>query len=236
MLVLGCDGSWPGPGGAGSGYLVRSATTTVLLDAGPGTMANLQQFADPATVDAVVVSHEHPDHWTDLYGFDLYSQHVSDRTGTPVLAPAGLQRRAAMSTSSALAWHRVRHGDKATIGDLTCSFFRTDHRPETLAVRIDGGGRSLGYSADSGPDWSLGELGLGLDLVLCEATFTSEHEGVAGHMSARQAGMQARSADAHRVVLTHRWPTIEAGAVAAEAAEAFGAPVEQAEIGKEWML
>ena len=50
LLVLGCDGSWQGPGGAGSGYLVRSSSTTVLLDAGPGTFANLQRFVDPGSV------------------------------------------------------------------------------------------------------------------------------------------------------------------------------------------
>ncbi len=83
-------------------------------------------------------------------------------------------------------------GASVDIGALTCSFHRTDHEVETLAVRIDGGGRALGYSADTGPGWSLAELGIGLDLVLSEATYTVEHEGTAGHMSGRQAGEQAK--------------------------------------------
>ena len=236
LLVLGCDGSWPGPGGAGSGYLVRSPSTTLLVDAGPGTFANLQRFVDPGSIDGVVLSHAHPDHWTDLYGFDLFARYVTERSGIPVYAPGGLEERAALSGSSALAWHTVGDGYRVTVGDLQCSFVRTDHRPETVAVRIDGGARSLGYSADSGPEWSLGELGTALDLVLCEATFTSKHEGVAGHMSARQAGMQARSAGARRIVLTHRWPTVDASAVGKEAMVSFGDVVEQAEIGKEFTL
>jgi len=38
LTVLGCDGSHPGPGGAGSGYLVRhwASATALWLDAGPG--------------------------------------------------------------------------------------------------------------------------------------------------------------------------------------------------------
>jgi ribonuclease BN (tRNA processing enzyme) len=236
LLVLGCDGSWPGPGGAGSGYLVRSATTSLLVDAGPGTFANLQRFVDPGSIDGVILSHSHPDHWTDIYGFDLFARYVTDRSDIPVFAPDGLEQRVALSGSSALTWHRIQGGDRLTVGDLGCSFVRTDHGPETLAVRIEGGGRTLGYSADSGPNWSLGELGHDLDLILCEATFTSEHEGVAGHMSARQAVMQARSAGARRIVLTHRWPTVDASAVADEAAESSGEPVEQAEIGKEFQL
>ena len=100
-------------------------------------------------------------------------------------------------------------GDAVTIGALACSFRRTEHTFETLAVRVDGGGRTLGYSADTGPGFSLAELGTGLDLVLAEATYTFEHEGTADHMSGRQAGAQARRAGAKRLVVTHRWPTID---------------------------
>ena len=47
VTVLGCDGSYAGPGGACSGYLVSSGDTHVWLDCGPGTLANLQQHLDP---------------------------------------------------------------------------------------------------------------------------------------------------------------------------------------------
>ena len=55
-------------------------------------------------------------------------------------------------------------------------------------------------------------------------------------MSGRQAGEQAIRAGARRLVITHRWPTIEASSVLAEAEEAFGQSVEQAAIGKEYLL
>jgi ribonuclease BN (tRNA processing enzyme) len=138
--------------------------------------------------------------------------------------------------TSLLDWRVVTHGDRAGIGETSFAFHRTDHAEETLAVRFDGAGRTLGYSADSGPAWSLEELGSGLDLVLCEATYTAEHEGTAGHMSGRQAGTAARAASAKRLVITHRWPTVSAKAVAKEAGTAFGGPVEQAVIGREFRL
>jgi ribonuclease BN (tRNA processing enzyme) len=236
VLVLGCDGSWPGPGGAGSGYLVRTPTTTLLLDAGPGTFANLQRLADPASLDAIVISHHHPDHWTDLYGLATHARFFSGRTGIPVFAPAGLDRRAHLEDKPVLDWRTVADGQHIQVGDLTCGFHRTEHAGETLAARIDGGGRSLGYSADSGPGWPLAELGSDLDLVLCEATYTTDYEGTAGHMSGRQAGEQATRAGAGRLVVTHRWPTIEAAAVVAEAEVTFGDHVEPAAIGKEFNL
>src|SRR5450631_2086953 len=93
LTVLGCDGSWPGPGGGGSGYLVRVGSTVLVLDAGPGTFAVLQTLLDPSEVDAVVISHHHPDHWTDLYSMDAQA-HFGGRRGTlPVYAPAEVAAR-----------------------------------------------------------------------------------------------------------------------------------------------
>jgi ribonuclease BN (tRNA processing enzyme) len=238
LTVLGCDGSWPGPGGAGSGYLVQVADIAVVLDAGPGTFANLQTVIDPAEVDAVVISHHHHDHWTDLFAMDAQAQfgRRRRRTPLPVYAPARVVALAGADHTTMLDWRTVTHGDRAGIGETSFAFHRTDHAEETLAVRFDGAGRALGYSADSGPAWSLGELGAGLDLVLCEATYTAEHEGTAGHMSGRLAGAAARAASAKRLVITHRWPTVTAEAVAKEAEAAFGRPVEQATIGREFRL
>lgn len=238
LTVLGCDGSWPGPGGAGSGYLVRICDTAVVLDAGPGTFATLQQVIDPAEVDAVVISHHHHDHWTDLFAMDAHARFGAPprRAPLPVYAPARVAELAGSDSTSMLEWREITHGARAGIGEASCAFHRTDHAEETLAVRIDGAGRALGYSADSGPDWSVHELGSGLDLLLCEATYTAEHEGTAGHLSARQAGAAARDAGARRLVLTHRWPTVDAAAVAEEAEAAFGGPVEHAMIGREFEL
>ena len=86
LTVLGCDGSHVGAGGAASGYLVRSWTTgtTVWLDAGPGTFANLQLFCDPASLDAIVLSHEHSDHWSDIAGFVTAAHHTLGSARAPV--------------------------------------------------------------------------------------------------------------------------------------------------------
>ena len=231
-LVLGCDGSWAGPGGAGSGYLVSSGGTHLLVDLGPGTFATLQTHLDPALIAAVIIRPS-PSRSLDR----------SPLPGHPrPICPSPADRSRSMprpSSANVVAWlgrppstgigGRGRVGG---VGALDLSFFRTDHGVETLAVRIDGATRTLGYSADTGPGWSLTELGAGLDLVLCEASYTVEHEGTAGHMSGRQAGEQAARAGVVRLVLTHRWPTVGAATVAVEAAAAFGQSVEQAEIGK----
>ena len=55
-------------------------------------------------------------------------------------------------------------------------------------------------------------------------------------MSGRQAGANARHAGARRLVVTHRWPTVPAAALLAEATEAFGGTVEQAAVGRGYSL
>ena len=92
LTVLGCDGSYPGPGGAASGYLVEDGTTSLWLDAGTGTFANLQRLGDPGSVDALVLSHEHPDHWSDLESFAAWRLRTGPRPPVPVYAPPGPAR------------------------------------------------------------------------------------------------------------------------------------------------
>ena len=236
LTVLGCDGSWPGPGGAGSGYLVRVGGTCLLVDAGPGTFAVLQTLLDPGEVDAVVVSHHHADHWTDLYAVETQARFGGRRVPLPVYAPVEVCARgrgradpdARLADRGGRRPGRDRRGlvrlppDRPRRGDAGRTDRRRWTRPRLLCRH--------------GTGMVAGPLGNGLDLLLCEATYTAEHEGTAGHLSGRQAGAAARAAGARRLVITHRWPTVDAAAVADEATAAFGGPVEQAIMGKDYTL
>jgi ribonuclease BN (tRNA processing enzyme) len=241
LTVLGCDGSHPGPGGAGSGYLVRSWDTgaSLWVDAGPGTFANLQRFTDPTTLSAIVLTHSHDDHWSDVQGFLTAVRWTMpfDREPVPVLAAPGIRERIVQDPDGYLDWREVGEGDGLEIGGLRLCFSRTQHPVVTLGVRVEGPSRVLGYSADSGPGWPLSALGPDLDLVLSEATYTEDHEESDPiHMSGTQAGRAAREAGARRLVITHRWATVEPRAVLDEARRAFGGEVGQAEIGRGFSL
>lgn len=241
LTVLGCDGSYPGPGGACSGYLLRGGGATAWLDAGSGTLANLQRHVELPELDAVILSHEHPDHWSDIEGLRVAWGYLPSTPGPggrelPVYAPAGLSRNLYKEGEDGLSWRVVTDSDEVSVSGMRIVFSRTDHGPETLAARIECDGTALGYSADSGPGWSLDSLGSDLDLALCEATYTTIHEGSAQHMSARQAGESARGAGVRRLVLTHRWPTVSADSIRDEGSTAFGRDVELAEIGAEYSL
>jgi ribonuclease BN (tRNA processing enzyme) len=238
ITVLGSSGTYAGPGNACSGYLVRDDATSVWVDCGPGTLANLQQHVPFESLDAVVVSHHHPDHWLELPVFRNAVKYGSEREPVPVYTTADVRSFCEAvvpdGTEPTFAWTIVGDGDAVAIGSLAFVFSRTDHPVETLAMRISSDGRALGYSSDTAAGWSLEALGPGLDLAVCEATLLSHQEGMAPHMSGREAGESARRAGVGRLVITHLWPTSDPGDHLREASEAFGGPVEVAEVNRRY--
>jgi ribonuclease BN (tRNA processing enzyme) len=149
-----------------------------------------------------------------------------------VLAAPGISDHLLQEPDGVLELEEISESEKATVGGIQLSFSRTDHPPPTFAVRIEGAGRVLGYSADTGAEWSFKALGPGINLALSEATYTREHEGTAGHMSGHQAGKSAREAGADRLLITHFSPVVSSDAIYAEAVETYGGPVLRAAVGR----
>src|SRR4029453_1592114 len=65
LTVLGCAGSFPGPGPACSAYLVEADGFRLMLDFGTGSLSALQRYASLTSVDAILLSHLHLDHMVD---------------------------------------------------------------------------------------------------------------------------------------------------------------------------
>ena len=242
VTVLGSSGSYPGRDRACSGYLVQGGGTTVWMDAGSGTMSNLQKHVRLEEIDAIVLSHEHPDHWADLNGLQVACAYGEGPDCVRAYAPASLHDLAYKFNRASIEWHTISDGTVSEIGGQTWTFSRTDHPPETLAARVEVGGAAIGYTADTGTGWSPSSLGK-LDLLLAEATFQDEDAeeiakegGDVGHLSARQAGELARSAGIPRLVITHIWPTHDVELSRRQAEEGFGGPVEVANDGDRFVV
>jgi ribonuclease BN (tRNA processing enzyme) len=203
----------------------------VWLDCGPGTLAALQTHVGLDDIDAVVISHEHPDHRSDLEGFHVACAYIVCRVGVPVWAPAGVREHGYHTGPPALEFHDLVDGASFSVNGMAFTTSRTDHPGETMAVRVEAEGRTLGYTADTGPEWSPAALGGPVDLLLADASFTADREGHSQHLSGSQAGRLAREAGSRRLVLTHVWPVTDRAKLRAEAEAAYGAPVEMAAVG-----
>ena len=216
--MLGKSPAMPDVGGAHSGYLITHAGFTLLLDCGGGVFAKLRALADPAAVDAVLISHLHADHTLDLlpYAFAL-AQHLGGQPRRPALwAPPG-SRSALGAFASVLgmegqieAGFVVSEYDPAQpleLGPLTVGLREVPHyiRAWGCDLRSDDG-RRLTFGADCGPNDAIVDLARGTDTLMLEATEgAGPHIGAdqRGHLTAAEAGELAGGAGAGRLLLTH---------------------------------
>src|SRR4051812_12557917 len=229
LTVLGCSGSYGAPaGGACSSYLVRAGDTTIWLDCGNGSFANLQEHARVEDIDAVVITHGHPDHCVDIYGLHVLYKYGLERDCLPVFAPDGVSKQLEALVGewdNTFDWHVIDDRDTTTVGEADLRFSRTDHPPPTMAVEITHADKRMIYTSDTGPQWSPLAFAPGADLILSEATYQHDDIRAPIHLSARQAGELARAAKAKHLMLTHLWPVLDPMRSIEEASEAFGSGV-----------
>jgi ribonuclease BN (tRNA processing enzyme) len=229
LTVLGCDGSWPGPGGAGSGYLVRAGgpRSCSMRDRAPSP--NSSGTSTRVLITAVILTHVHPDHWTDLESFATWAGFGPgrERFGGPGGRPSPSSPRPGCGSGRTSPVPPGSTGGSwppawcSASGALEARFGATDHGTPTLAVTSPTRGPP-GLFGRLGPGWSVEELGAAIGTFLCEATYTQELEGSLLHLSGREAGAMARAAGVGRLIVTHRWPTVSADDVRREAELAFG--------------
>ncbi|CAN5149745.1 MBL fold metallo-hydrolase [soil metagenome] len=240
LTVLGSAGTHPGPGRACSSYLVEADGYRLLLDCGNGSLANLQRVADVADVDALLLSHLHPDHFADMYGL-YYARrfHPSGQAPVDVYAPAGaeafvgqlLPTESRESFARLCRFHTAAAGATLHLGPLEVTLFTARHPVEALASRVRHGDDVLAYSGDSADTPELVDCARDAGLFVCDATWRAADgphpDGV--HMTGREAGGVAARAGARRLLVTHVYPVTDPAEVAAEAAGPFGGQVLVAE-------
>ncbi|HEV2087379.1 MAG TPA: MBL fold metallo-hydrolase [Cryptosporangiaceae bacterium] len=243
LSVLGCAGSFPGPDSPCSSYLVEADGFRLLMDFGTGALGALQRHqAGLHGVDAILLSHLHCDHMVDACSYMVVRRY--DPAGPfprlPVYGPAGtVERLGAMygpergSSVEDVYDVKTLQPGRFAIGPFTVTVDRVNHPVETFGVRLEHGGSTLAYSADTGRSDPLVSLARGADLFLCEASFLDDAPHPPDlHLTGREAGEHASAARVGRLVLTHlvaAWGDESATLAAARAA--FPGPVELARPG-----
>jgi ribonuclease BN (tRNA processing enzyme) len=229
LTVLGCDGSWPGPGGTGSSYIVTSAGFQLVLDLGGGALGRLQEQTGIADIGAVCVTHAHTDHYADL--FPLSIARYWGGLGAPALplfVPPGFSERVshALMPGTAEAWsgafdmRTLSKGEENVVGPFTVRAFAMTHVDTSLGFRVSTGDTVLAYTGDTGPSDVVSDLAAGADIFLAEATHVDGGERDF-HLTARQAARYASEADVGCLVLTHIEPGVDPAMSLAQAREVF---------------
>lgn len=235
LHVVGSSGTFPSHGQPAAGYVVEQGRTRVWCDAGPGTYMSLP--LDPDLIDAVVISHQHPDHCTDVFAaFHAWTYRPEPRQPVPLYAPQSvwdLVTGFVGQEPPCFAFVPVWTGDEVEIGDLMVSFVETDHSVPTVGSRWEGHNRTLFYTADTGPAGDWRGLASDVDVMLSEASYqgATEDKVYPHHLTAAEAGDIAREVGAAKLVLTHIPPYLDKSVSVAEAEETFDRPVHLAVAG-----
>lgn len=235
LIVCGSSGSHPGPDAAGASLLLSVDGTDVLLDIGNGSLTNLMRFRDVADIDAIVLSHMHPDHFLDLYGFHhaRVFHPTPDLPPVPVHAPRGAAETVALLVDDTVRLHAgLPFHDLVTdrpfhVARLRFVPFGVSHPVPAFGVRVEAGATDMAYTGDTELTDDLVAHVRGADLLVADATWLEDHgpypAGI--HMTAADVGRLADAAKVGKVLLTHIKPTHDHEASAAEAARHFGGEI-----------
>jgi len=238
LTVLGSAASHAGEGQACASHLIESATTRLLFDCGNGSLANLYRVADPYSLDAVFITHNHPDHYVDLYSMQAMLRYAPQGPlpSVPLYMPERLfgtmqvllSERGAREFRDAFSFAPLEDGVSVQVGGIKVTPHEVEHTDPTFALVAEAAGSKLCYTADTAPGNRILEAARGCGLLLAEATLPDEYSGAAPHLTATQAGELARDAGVKGLVLTHVWPTNDRVRMLDAASAVFSGPVSVA--------
>jgi ribonuclease BN (tRNA processing enzyme) len=244
LTILGGCGVWPAAGEACSGYLVEQDRFRLLIDPGYAVLPQLLRFMPAEDVDAVLISHGHPDHCADLNPLlraramrDVLPDEPPIRALPVHALPGALDAVLALDRpgmlDAAFELHDITPGELIAIGPFEVATRTLPHSRPNVGIRLVAGGTVLVYTGDTGPDAGLIELARGADVLLAEATYVDEvpADTLGSLSSARDAGRQAAEAGVSGLLLTHLPPGADRATSLRAAAGVFPGPICVARMG-----
>jgi ribonuclease BN (tRNA processing enzyme) len=225
--------------------LVETGSVKMVMDLGPGTMGRL--LAAGTTIfdlTHIFISHFHPDHTSELAPLIFSTKYPDQERRTRPLTVLGGEGLIAFYEGLQVAYgdwivlpeHQLRFrelnvtsGETIRMDGVAMSFQPVQHRPESLACRIDSpGGLSMVYSGDTDMCDGLGRLARRTDLLVCESALPDDQK-VPGHLTPSLAGRIASQAEAKRLVLTHLYPPSDSVDIVKQARSTYKGEIIAAE-------
>ena len=235
LKILGNNGPYPAPGGACSGYLLTSDSgeTNLLIDCGTGVLSRLMADGVLDALDAVVLSHLHYDHMSDMLPMQYALQFRPRVKPLPVYLPDTPEHlRALLECPHFDLWP----AQDVTVGEMRVCFTPARHPVETNAVRVECDGATFAFTGDSNTDMLVELFCEGADLLLADCGLSSaDHNPTSPHYSAALCGQLAKSCRAKQLLLTHLNPKYDPEALLEEAREAFPS-ARLAELGETYYV
>jgi ribonuclease BN (tRNA processing enzyme) len=217
LTVIGCSDAFGSGGRFHSCYVLDTSQGRLLIECGANSPLALKRAGIAlSSIDAIVVSHCHGDHFGGL-PFLLLDKMFSERSTAPIeiLGPAGIQARTAalfeclypnvggLPKAFDIVYRELEPGEPSQWRGLSVSAYEVDHisGSPSLALSILDEGRRFSFSGDSG--WCKGviEAGRGADLYLIECTTFSTPSAM--HLDYMTLARSFDDIGAARYLLTH---------------------------------
>lgn len=238
LRVLGSSGTYPSKGAPASGFLLEQEETRLIMDLGPGSFTALTGDRTIDEVTAMVISHGHLDHCSDLLAWYHAGRYgVVRRPPITAYAPDGVfdrvqdfVRHSDEEMRMVFDHHLVGPGDAGGIGDIALSFSDATHPVPTVATRATAQGKSLVYTGDTGWSDDVVELAMRADVLLCDAT-TLENFMPDVHCTPAVAGKMAAEARVERLLLTHLREDVETDRAIDQASKEYPGPIQVVRAG-----
>ncbi|QRZ62295.1 MBL fold metallo-hydrolase [Rothia sp. ZJ932] len=259
LTIIGNSGSFPSPHSPASCYMVTATddagkTWRIVLDMGNGAFGVLQRHVDLKDVDAILISHLHPDHCIDLSGVHVavkWDPRGWEKEPIPLYGPSTLHdylrhthgHYDEVGMSTEFNFHSWAHHEQVHIGPFTVTPFEVLHpTEEPYAMRIEcttaEGKTVLTYSGDTDYCRGIVEASQGADLLLCEAAYQEgRDDALRGiHLTGKRAGQVAEEAGVRNLLLTHLPVWTDPATALAEAQETFSGPTGIAEVSASYRV
>lgn len=235
LTIIGFWGGYPKSDGASSGYLLEHEGFKLLIDCGSGVLSKMQKVIQPEDLDAVIISHYHPDHIADI-GVLQHARLIQGFLGkdVPNLPIYGhtfddyeFGKLTYKNTTKGVSYNP---NQPLELGPFKVSFLKTDHPVPCYAMRFEAGGKVLVYTGDSSFKEEFIDFGKNADVLLCECNFYRNQNGKsAGHMTSVEAGKFAKKSCVSQLILTHLPHYGNTSDLISEASEEFTGIINLAE-------
>ncbi len=215
LIVLGSGTCVPSLTRSAPGYFMEAEDYQLLVDCGSGTLLQLERAGRSyRDIDAVFITHRHPDHFADLmplihallatpqftrekdlfiFGPEEFIKYYNTAI-TPVLGKP---------QDSFVRLHTIN--DQLEFGPFHIFTERTAHTANSIAYRFEREGRSVVFTGDTDYDQRIIEISIAADLLVADCSFPDTCK-VKGHLSAKECGIIAKKAGVKKLLLSHLYP------------------------------
>jgi ribonuclease BN (tRNA processing enzyme) len=194
---------------------IEAPGASLLLDCGGSSLPVIKRAMDPATLQAIAISHLHGDHFGGIT-YVLMEQHFAGRTAPLAIGgPRELQERLVRANHALYPdfFGKTHLGYPVSfvtleetpvpLGGAEVSAHPVTHVVESdpHGLRVKVGGKLIAYSGDARWTEELVTVAKGADLFICESTSFATSDPA--HLSYKELIANRAKLDCGRIILTH---------------------------------